>query len=99
MTAYYVKQAIKKNDKILTVSGLNELELLNAREDRWPCSPFRKRVRRISIHIGNFAASIIKRKSFEAVTILVIMANCITLTMSKADSEPTETEVLIENIF
>ena len=45
------------------------------------------------------ALSIIKRKSFEACTIFVIMANCITLTMSKADVDPTDTELMMENIF
>jgi hypothetical protein len=43
--------------------------------------------------------SIIKKKWFEAITILVIIANCMTLTMSKAGVEPTETENIIENIF
>ena len=45
------------------------------------------------------ALSIIKRRSFEACTIFVIMANCITLTMSKANVDPTDTEIMIENIF
>ena len=31
------------------------------------------------------ALKIIKKKSFEAVTIVVIIANCITLAMSKAE--------------
>ena len=45
------------------------------------------------------ALKIIKKKSFEAITIVVIIANCITLAMYKADLEPTESEVMIENIF
>ena len=51
------------------------------------------------IKINLLALNIIKRKSFEAITILIIVANCTTLTMSKADQEPTETEVAIENVF
>ena len=45
------------------------------------------------------AMKIIKKKSFEAITIIVIIANCITLAMHKADQEPTKTENMIENIF
>ena len=60
---------------------------------------FRKFVGSIAIRINVFSLSIIKRKSFEAFTIFVIIANCITLAMSKADKEPTDTEIMIENIF
>ena len=60
---------------------------------------FRKNVKKVAVHINIFALSIIKRRSFEACTILVILANCFTLTMSKADQEPSPTEILFENIF
>lgn len=59
----------------------------------------RKKIRRIAIYINMVALNIIKRKAFEACTIVVIMANCITLTMSNANQEPTESEILMENIF
>ena len=85
LIAQYVKSALKKNDKILTVEELDRLELLERRVDKWPLANFRKMVKRMSIHINIFALNIIKRRSFEACTILVIMANCITLAMSKAD--------------
>ena len=42
---------------------------------------------------------IIKRKSFEAFIILIIVANCMTLTTSKANQEPSQTEITIENVF
>lgn len=78
----YKRQVMTKNDKIQTVGELDRLELLNSREDRWPCLIFRKHVERITMLINMFALNIIKRKSFEAVTIIVIIANCATLTMS-----------------
>lgn len=78
---------------------LDPLELLANREDAWPCLNLRKALQRIRIKINMTALTIIKHKSFEASTILIIVANCITLTMSKADQEPTETETAIENVF
>ena len=84
---------------IQSVGDLDRLELLNNREDKWPCLVFRKNMQKAAVHINNFAKNIIKRRSFEAVIIIIIIANCITLTMSKADQEPTETEILAENIF
>ena len=59
----------------------------------------RKSLRRIAVHINLFALNIIQRKSFEAAIIIIIICNCITLTMNKADEDPTEVEIMIENIF
>ena len=84
---------------MLTVTTLDRLELLRNHEDGWPCLGARKKARRLAIYVNMAALKIIKRKSFEACTIAVIVANCITLTMSKADQEPTESEKLMENIF
>ena len=70
---------------IQSVGDLDRLELLNNREDKWPCLIFRKSMSKAAVHINNLALNIIKRKSFEAVIIIIIIANCITLTMSKAD--------------
>ena len=87
------------NDKIQTVTGLDEMELLTNFEDGWPFLTFRKSVKRCKLRINILALSIIKKKWFEAATIIVIMVNCMTLTTSKADVEPTEAENMIENVF
>lgn len=52
-----------------------------------------------AIQVNIFALNIIKHKSFEAITIAVIIANCITLAMTKANEEPSESEKMTENIF
>ena len=53
----------------------------------------------MNIMLSMFALNIIKRRSFEVVSIIVIMANCATLAMSNVTVEPTEDEKLVENIF
>lgn len=84
---------------IQTVVDLDRLELLKNREDQWPCKVLRKRVKWFAIQVNIFALNIIKHKSFEAITIAVIIANCITLAMTKANEEPSESEKMTENIF
>ena len=49
--------------------------------------------------INMVAFNIINRKSFETITILVIIANCATLASSRADLEPTPEELMVENLF
>lgn len=87
------------NDLIQTVGDLDRLELLNKGSDRFPCLMARKFLQRCAIRVNTFALNIIKRRSFETITITIIMLNCVTLTMSKADQDPTKTETMIENIF
>ena len=76
---------MRKNDLIQIVGEINRIELVNRSEDRWPLLACRKKFRRVAIMINCFALKIIKRKSFEAIIIIIIICNCITLTMNKAD--------------
>ena len=78
----YKRQVLEKNDLIQSVVFLDDLELLNRSEDRWPCINIRKKVQLIRIHLKIISLNIISRKSFEAAIIVVIICNCITLTMS-----------------
>ena len=81
------------------MTDLDRLEKLAVTDYKYCCVNFRRSFKKFSIHVNMIAMNIIKRKSFEAFIIFIIFSNCMTLTMSKANQEPTSVETTIENIF
>ena len=95
-----MKQVTSRNDLILNVVEQTPLEQLALYEDRWPMLNLRKSINKASLHIKNFAGSIIKHKAFETATISVILANSATLAMEDPQAvNTTPTQDVIENVF
>lgn len=69
-------------------------------EDRWPLLNFRKSINRANLYVKNFAQTIITNKVFETTSILVILANSITLAMEDpAAVSTTFVQDVMENLF
>lgn len=55
----YKRRVETKNDTIQVIGHLDRLELLNNREDRWPCLIFRKHIEKFYILVNMLALNII----------------------------------------
>ena len=65
----------------MRVADLDRLEQLVNFEDRMPCLNCRKSVLKVKILITMACERIIKHNVFEALSITIILLNCVTLAM------------------
>lgn len=96
----YIKEISITNDLIMNVTDKTRLERLQNYEDRLPCLNLRKFFKKIRIYINLTAYNIIKHRVFEALSIMIIVANSITL----GAEDPTQEEqtpffLHIDNVF
>jgi hypothetical protein len=94
-----MKKVEMANDKIMHIEELTQLEKLEIYQDTWPLINFRKLIKRFFIHINMAATRVVKNRIFEYTIILIIAANCMTLTMQDNSQEPTTFDNYSETIF
>ena len=75
----YIKKIQKKNDQILTVVDKTKLEKLEVYTDRFPMLHLRKQLSKIKIMIHLVSLAIIETKTFENISISVIILNSIVM--------------------
>lgn len=71
----YIKEIQKKNNKILTKKPKDALEQLEVDTDRFPLLQCRKAIRKVLILLQMVCLKIISTKTFENISIFVIVAN------------------------
>jgi len=68
--------------------------------DKWPLLKLRKSIWRVLIYIHLFANAIISTKTFDNISIFVILLNSLMMMIEDpAETEPEKIFVLIDNIF
>lgn len=96
----YIKEIMKKNDKILTVAEKNDLEKLEVYTDRFPLLELRKSLNKIRILIHMVCWQIQDSSIFNFLTMMVIGVNSFTMMIQDpTDDEPGPFFVAAENIF
>lgn len=86
---------------ILKISEKNELEKLNVFTDRFPLLALRKSLLRVMILIKMTAFAIQASKTFENISILVILANSVVMVLddSSTNDNPNPIFSVLENVF
>lgn len=77
----YIKKIVNKNDQVMKVANLDELEMLANKNDSFPCLNLRKKILKVKILIVMACEKIINHNIFEAASISIILLNCVTLAM------------------
>lgn len=96
----YITSIQLKNNRILVQVDKDSLERCEAYEDKWPLLSARKGIWKILIYINLIADKIISTKTFENISIFVILMNSLVMmTEDPADSDPPEYYAIIDNIF
>jgi hypothetical protein len=97
-----IKEEVQKgepNDFYIIVEQ-DSIERIESHADRWPLLVFRKRVMKIRVYYVRIAATIINHTAFDTMSILVIVANTVTLAMEDPmAAEPDPTIALTDLIF
>ena len=83
----------------MTITSKDRLERLDVYSDRWPFLSQRKAIKRVKIYITMFAEAIINSAIFDYGVLTIIMLNCVTMIMTDANKEETDTEKKIELTF
>ena len=83
----------------MTITMQNRLERLGHETDRWPCLSQRKAIKKVKIYITMLAEAIINSAVFDYGVLTIIMLNCVSMIMTDANKEETETEKKIELTF
>lgn len=96
---FYIKKVEMTTDKIMHVEEKTRLEIMREHSDHWPCLKLRKRIYGIGYDIHSLSLSIVQTKIFEYGIIVIIGANCMTLTMQDNSQDPTTFDNVSEIIF
>jgi len=96
----YINSILLKNNRILQIVEKDDLEKLEGYEDNWPLLKVRKFVAMVIIYINMIALAIISTKTFDNMSIMVILMNSLVMmTEDPADQNPPEYYAIIDNVF
>lgn len=97
----YIKEIQKKNSQILKITEKNDLEKLDVYTDRFPLLILRKSILRVIILVQMTCYFIIQTKSFDNISIAVILANSFTMILDDTgtNDNPNPIWVFFEMLF
>jgi hypothetical protein len=97
----YIKNVQKRNQNVLKITEKDQLERLSVYDDRYPMLVVRKSATRIVILVKMMAFHIISSKTFDNISIMVILANSLTMVLddSSTNDNPNPIFATLETVF